>query len=118
MKKFSNVMIKSIMVLGVSTIFAIANTSSDDILDGQWIRIAGGSSKTLTIKKDKGTFNVKWMNTYDFIKDIHPISTNKWSCKMIHNKGPKLFWQQGKMQLNGKKLFISDKYSKQEFQKK
>ena len=117
MKVMMQYISKFMFVLSLSTLVLMAETGKTDSLDGKWQRIAGGSSKIMTVEKNIGNFNVKWMNTYKFIKDIHLTGNNTWSCKIIHNKGPELFWETGQIKRSDNKLYISDKYSKHTFEK-
>ncbi len=93
--------------------------SADSTLDGEWVRVAGGSSKIMTFKDNEGDFNVKWMNTYDYIRSVKQLDANHWSCEMIHNNGPQLFWERCEMELSTDgKLQIADKYAKHIFIRK
>ncbi len=117
MKTWMQYISKLMFVISLSTLVLMAETAKTDSLDGKWQRIAGGSSKIMTVEKNAGNFNVKWMDTHEFIKDIHSTGSNTWSCKMIHNKGPELFWETGQIKRSDNKLYISDKYSKHTFKK-
>ena len=94
--------------------FVFAN--ADAILDGEWIRVGGGSGKIMTIKDNEGNFDVKWMNTYAYIRSIKQTNLTHWSCEMIHNKGAELFWEECGIDLvDGYKLIIKDKHSEHIF---
>lgn len=114
MKILVNYPVKIILFLSIITQFSIAG----DTLEGTWIRIDGGSKKEMIIKDNIGSFNVKWMNTYQYIKDIQSNGKNLWSCKMIHNKGPELFWKTCQIErTTDHRIIISDPYAKHTFKK-
>ena len=109
---------KLIRILLAFSLF-IGAVNAEAILDGEWVRVAGGSRKVMTFKDDKGDFNVKWMNTYDYIKSVKQIDANHWSCEMIHNNGPQLFWEKCEMELSEDgRLRVADKYAKHTFIRK
>ncbi len=95
--------------------FGFVFANADAILDGEWIRVGGGSSKIMTIKDNEGNFNVKWMNTYAYIRSIKQTNLTHWSCEMIHNKGSDLFWDECGIDLADGKLIIKDKHSEHIF---
>ena len=93
--------------------------SAEPTLDGEWVRVAGGSSKVMTFKENKGDFNVKWMNTYDYIRSVKQLDAHHWSCEMVHNNGPQLFWEPCEIELSDDgKLRVADRYAKHIFIRK
>ena len=99
----------------LASILCFAFVNADAILDGEWIRVGGGSAKIMTIKDNEGNFNTKWMNTYAYIRSIKQTNLTHWSCEMIHNKGSKLFWEPCEIDKEGDKLIIKDKYTEHVF---